>query len=60
MPDHLEDDVPTATIDEFDLDIRIESLDPQLATPAPMVGRSASRPWSDICCTDWCDPTSLC
>ena len=52
--------MPTATIDDFDLDIRIESLDPQLTMPASMVGRSATRPWSDICCSDWCDPTSLC
>ncbi|MFK4085814.1 hypothetical protein ACI2LF_17015 [Kribbella sp. NPDC020789] len=47
----------TGTIDDFDLDIQ---LGPTANSEFEPTART-SRPWSDVlCCTDFCDPTSLC
>ncbi|MFK4085813.1 hypothetical protein ACI2LF_17010 [Kribbella sp. NPDC020789] len=43
----------TATIDEFDLDIRLGPLDTQSVPKAVTV--RTTRPWSDgVCCSDSC------
>ncbi|WP_344158570.1 hypothetical protein [Kribbella yunnanensis] len=41
----------TATLDEFDLDIRLEVIDSQrIGTPM----MATSRPWSEPCCSHSC------
>ncbi|MEU0093287.1 hypothetical protein [Kribbella sp. NPDC006257] len=54
--------MPTATIDDFDLDIRLEAIDPHRVS-APKMG--TSNPHSEPCCSDWtcpidCKPTVDC
>ena len=45
--------MPTASIDEFDLDIRLAELSTQSVPKAATV--HTSRPWTDgPCCTDYC------
>ncbi len=54
--------MPTALLDEFDLDIRLEATDPhQIGMPK----MATSRPLSEPCCSDWtcpidCKPTVDC
>lgn len=42
--------MPTATIDDFDLDIQLGPLDPHRLNQPMMTG---TRPDSEPCCTEW-------
>ncbi|WP_405058193.1 hypothetical protein OG474_36395 [Kribbella sp. NBC_01505] len=41
--------MPTATIDEFDLDIRLGTRAPDRSSGPMMITGSG---WTDVCCTD--------
>jgi hypothetical protein len=46
--------VPTTSVDEFDLDIRLTPYDGQRSVEPVTIPPRTSRTWSDPCCTDFC------